>query len=78
MGRDSMHDIKKLCRFADIGSLGPTGTFHNVKFNFLTLVQRLEAFIIDSGKMYEYIVPILAGNEAITFFSAEPFNFTDH
>ena len=39
-------------------------------------VKRFEAFTLDSGEMYEYIVSVFTCDKSVTFFSVEPFYCT--
>ena len=70
--------IRNLGRLYHVGSLRTASTFHDLELHILALNKGLEAFILDSGEVYEHIVPILTSDEAITFFSAEPLNFAYH
>ena len=62
----------------NIGSLHAALTFCQVKIDSLSFIERLEAISLDCGIMYEYVLSILTGDEAITFFCVEPLNCTLH
>ena len=67
-----------LCRLDDVGSLRATRTFDNLELDILTLIERLEAFVLDCGEMDEYIIAAFARDEAVAFLRTEPFYFANH
>src|SRR5215475_2209629 len=56
----------------DVGSLQTLGATHDFELNGLAVVQRLIAFRLNRGKMYEYIFPGLALNEAKALAGVKP------
>jgi hypothetical protein len=56
----------------DVGSLQALGATHDFKLNGLAVVQGLVAFRLDCGKVYEYIFPGLALNEAKALAGVKP------
>jgi len=51
-------------------------TTGNFEFNFLVDFQGFESVSLDGGIMYEYILAVVLGNEAIAFGIIEPLHFT--
>ena len=59
--------------------LGILGILLGLKANLLALFTDLEAFALDSGKMYEYILAALViADETVTLLSVEPLHCTSH
>lgn len=59
-----------------IYSLRSLSAVNDFVFNSSAFLEGLEAFHVQSGIVYEYIVTILIGDEAITFLVVEPFYCT--
>lgn len=59
-----------------VSCLLAASTLNDIVGYSLTLFQSLEAIALDSGEMYEYILSILTGDEAIAFLRIEPLNST--
>ena len=51
-------------------------TLNYIVLNSLALVERLEAFHVQSGVMNEYIVSFRIGNESIALLVVKPLNST--
>ncbi len=62
--------------FADVCRLRTFLTFSNVKANTISLSERLEAFALDLGKVYEYVRTVVLLDETKTLSVIEPFNCT--
>lgn len=62
--------------FLNVSSLWSTVTFDDFERYCLTFFKCFEAFVLNSGEVYEYIVLTFYFDEAITFFCVEPFHVT--
>ena len=67
-----------LCRLDDVGSLRATRTFDNLELDILTLIERLEPFVLDCREVNENIIPAFASDEAVDFLRTEPFYLANH
>ena len=70
--------LRRSLQLYDIGSLRTAGTFNDVEFHLLVFVKGLEAFALDSGKMYEYIIAVRTRDKTKTLIRIEPFDFAVH
>ena len=59
-----------------VAGLLAASAFYDLVANSLTLFQSLEAFSLDSGEMYEYVLAALCGNEAVALLRIKPLNCT--
>ena len=62
----------------DIRCLRAARTLDDLKLDLLALVQGLEAFVLDRGEMNEHVAAVFPLDKSVPFFSAEPFDFTNH
>ena len=60
----------------NVCSLHSASAFCQIISDLLTLFKSLEAFALDSGEMYEYVISVFTSDEPITFFCVEPLNST--
>ena len=59
--------------FYNVGSLHSASAFGQIVGYSLAFVQSLEAFALNCGKVYENVVSVFSGDEAIAFLSIKPF-----
>ena len=62
-----------ISKLHDIGCLHAAFTFGQIVGDSLPLIQGLETFTLDRGKMYEHILAALTSDKDLAFFSVEPF-----
>ena len=67
-----------LCRLDDVGSLRATRTFDNLELDILTLIERLEPFVLDCREVNENIIPAFASDETVAFLRTEPFYLANY
>ena len=77
-GKADLSSFVRSGRLDNVCGLRAACALDDVELDVLPLVERLETFILDGGEMNEHIVAVLASDESISLFCAEPFYFADH
>lgn len=68
----------KLLDGLDCGGLQTFGAFFDGEFHLLAFLKIAEAFAFDGGVVDENVRAAFAGDEAVAFFTVEPFDRTDY
>ena len=67
-----------LSRFLnDVRRLRAARPFDDLELHVLALIQGLETLVLNGREVDEYVAAIFSFNEAVPFFCAEPFDFTN-
>ena len=77
-GKADLSSFVRSGRLDNVCGLRAACALDDVEFDILTLIERLEPFILDRREVDEHIVAVLASDESVSLFCAEPFYFADH